>query len=427
MTTNTNKQDRNDSPDIDNDLRDVARYADLGKEIGELVDQKNAAYGSAFDTVGEFLKLMYPTGILPEQYVDSLAIVRIFDKLKRIASIKNNTTKEQLVDAYSDIAGYGLLGLRRARSCNFGGALVGADVEAETGKEKLQQPKQQRPSTSTNKEKSVDDGGDKVALSLALGELSSDVVIKNLSELTAEERSSDKWLVLSKKRLTALVNGSFEPNCTKQRVVQRRYESPNERQADEKLQWLVRDRDEDIAKLAVATDKQTKTASQEKGVYPIHSIRKAIEDMTHRPPSSSEVPAETPKESTDSSCATNSNSDIDAFIAFQKSELIPAGVTDLPGAKLWLHAVLEVLTKHVVDGIGANDNGARARLQQVRSYLRGLAFLEAKEFEKHWSKPVNAKPTKPDLRRAFEPVEVGVPSSKQSEQKSEQKSEEPKP
>jgi hypothetical protein len=426
MITSANKQDHNDSPDIDNDSRGMTRYADLGKEIGELVDQKNAAYGSAFDTVGEFLKLMYPTGILPEQYVDSLAIVRIFDKLKRIASIKNNTTKEQLVDAYSDIAGYGLLGLRRARSCNFGDALAGADVEAETGKEKLQQPKQQQPSTSTNKEKSVDDDGDKVALSLALGELSSDVVIKNLSELTAEERSSDKWLVLSKKRLTKLVNGSFEPNCTQQRVVRRRYESPNERQADEKQQRLVRDRDEAIAKLAVATDKQTKAA----GAYPIHSIRKAIEDMTHRPPSSSEVPAETPKESADGSCATNSNSnsDIDAFIAFQKSELIPAGVTDLSGAKLRLHAVLEVLTKHV-DGVGANDNGARARLQQVKSYLRGLAFLEAKELEKQnnvyarWSKLVNAKPTKPDLRRAFEPVEVGVPSSKQPEQKSE----EPKP
>lgn len=380
MTTNTNKQDRNDSPDIDNDLRDVVRYADLGKEIGELVDQKNAAYGSAFDTVGEFLKLMYPTGILPEQYVDSLAIVRIFDKLKRIASIKNNTTKEQLVDAYSDIAGYGLLGLRRARSCNFGGALVGADVEAETGKEKLQQPKQQRPSTSTNKEKSVDDGGDKVALSLALGELSSDVVIKNLSELTAEERSSDKWLVLSKKRLTALVNGSFEPNCTKQRVVQRRYESPNERQADEKLQRLVRDRDEAIAKLAVATDKQTKTDNQEKDNCS-ESVRKIIEDRLSLS-TSSEAPAKTSKEPAIDNGTTGSNGDIDAFIAFQKSELIPAGITDLPGAKLRLHAVLEVLTKHV-DGIGANDNDARARLQQVKSYLRGLAFLEAKEAEKY--------------------------------------------
>jgi len=380
MTTNTNKQDRNDSPDIDNDLRDVARYADLGKEIGELVDQKNAAYGSAFDTVGEFLKLMYPTGILPEQYVDSLAIVRIFDKLKRIASIKNNTTKEQLVDAYSDIAGYGLLGLRRARSCNFGGALVGADVEAETGKEKLQQPKQQRPSTSTNKEKSVDDGGDKVALSLALGELSSDVVIKNLSELTAEERSSDKWLVLSKKRLTALVNGSFEPNCTQRRVVQRRYESPNERQADEKLQQLMRDRDEAIAKVTVATDKQTKTDNQEKDNCS-ESVRKIIEDRLSLS-TSSEAPAKTSKEPAIDNGTTGSNGDIDAFIAFQKSELIPAGITDLPGAKLRLHAVLEVLTKHV-DGIGANDNDARARLQQVKSYLRGLAFLEAKEAEKY--------------------------------------------
>lgn len=420
MTTNTNKQDRNDSPDIDNDLRDVARYADLGKEIGELVDQKNAAYGSAFDTVGEFLKLMYPTGILPEQYVDSLAIVRIFDKLKRIASIKNNTTKEQLVDAYSDIAGYGLLGLRRARSCNFDAAMDNA-AEAETEIRKEKQSEQQ-PNVSS--EESVDEG-DRVALSLPLEGIGGDVVIKGLTELTREECASGKWLVLSKKRLTELVNGSFEPNCTKQRVVQRRYESPNERQADEKLQRLVRDRDEAIAKLAVATDKQTKTDNQEKDNCS-ESVRKIIEDRLSLS-TSSEAPAKTSKEPAIDNGTTGSNGDIDAFIAFQKSELIPAGITDLPGAKLRLRDILDALTKHV-NGVGANDNDARMRLQQLRSVLRGIAFLEAKELEKQyenniyarWSKLVNAKPTKSDLRRAFEPVEVGVPSSKQSEQKSEE-------
>lgn len=279
MTTKTNNQDHNDSPDFDNDSRDRMRYADLGKEIGELVDQKNAAYGSAFDTVGEFLKLMYPTGILPEQYVDSLAIVRIFDKLKRIASIKNNTTKEQLVDAYSDIAGYGLLGLRRARSCNFDAVMdSAAEDETETRKEKQSE---QQPNVSS--EESVDEG-DRVALSLPLEGIGGDVVIKGLTELTREECASGKWLVLSKKRLTELVNGSSKP-CTKQRVVQRRYESPNERQADEKLQQLIRERDEAIAKAKeAATDKQAQAqAEAEAGVQEdadlAHTIKKAIEDM----------------------------------------------------------------------------------------------------------------------------------------------------
>lgn len=261
MTTKTNNQDHNDSPDFDNDSRDRMRYADLGKEIGELVDQKNAAYGSAFDTVGEFLKLMYPTGILPEQYVDSLAIVRIFDKLKRIASIKNNTTKEQLVDAYSDIAGYGLLGLRRARACSFDAAMDNA-AEAET---------------ESRKEKQSEED-DRVALRLPL-EGVSDVVIKDLSELTREERGDGKWLVLSKKRLTELVHGSSEP-YTKQRVVQRRYESPNERQADERPQQLIRERDEAAAKMKEAADKQ----AQEEAVVQedadlANTIKKVIEDL----------------------------------------------------------------------------------------------------------------------------------------------------
>jgi hypothetical protein len=87
-------------------------YEQLGKEVGALVDEKNKAYGSAFDDAGEFLKLLYPNGIEPSQYGDALALVRIFDKMKRIA-----TDRDALGESpYRDITGYGLLGLKRVES-----------------------------------------------------------------------------------------------------------------------------------------------------------------------------------------------------------------------------------------------------------------------------------------------------------------------
>ena len=84
-------------------------YEELGRRVGALVDVKNAAYGSSFDDAGDFLRLLYPNGIQPSQYGDALALVRIFDKMKRIA-----TDRDALGESpYQDIAGYGLLGLQR--------------------------------------------------------------------------------------------------------------------------------------------------------------------------------------------------------------------------------------------------------------------------------------------------------------------------
>lgn len=83
----------------------IGKYEKIGTEIGRLVDQKNKAYGDAFNKSGEFLKILYPEGIRPEQYNDMLAIVRIFDKLMRIATDKNALNE----NPYNDIAGYGIL------------------------------------------------------------------------------------------------------------------------------------------------------------------------------------------------------------------------------------------------------------------------------------------------------------------------------
>jgi hypothetical protein len=87
-------------------------FLDLATEIGKLVEEKNRAYGDSFAKTGDFLRLLYPNGIPPEKYGDALCIVRIFDKLKRIA-----TDKDALGESpYRDIAGYALLGLRMDES-----------------------------------------------------------------------------------------------------------------------------------------------------------------------------------------------------------------------------------------------------------------------------------------------------------------------
>lgn len=85
----------------------MGKYTELAEKIGKLVDDKNAAYGSSFDQAGDFLKLLYPDGIPVDSYTDMLCVVRIFDKLKRIATRKDAFGESP----YGDIVGYGLLGL----------------------------------------------------------------------------------------------------------------------------------------------------------------------------------------------------------------------------------------------------------------------------------------------------------------------------
>ncbi|KOP81987.1 hypothetical protein AMS60_05515 [Bacillus sp. FJAT-21945] len=81
------------------------KYEEIAIKIGQLVDEKNQAYGDAFNKSDEFLKLLYPDGVKPEQYSDMLAIVRIFDKLMRIATNKGAFEE----NPWRDIAGYGVL------------------------------------------------------------------------------------------------------------------------------------------------------------------------------------------------------------------------------------------------------------------------------------------------------------------------------
>lgn len=92
-------------PNMNFDVTDKpGTYESIGTDIGRLVDVKNKQYGDAFGKSGEFLKVLYPNGIKPDQYKDMLAVVRVFDKLMRVAN--GNQGNE---NAWNDLAGYGIL------------------------------------------------------------------------------------------------------------------------------------------------------------------------------------------------------------------------------------------------------------------------------------------------------------------------------
>lgn len=84
----------------------ASRFSLIAEEIGALVTEKNKAYGDSCRSSAEILKQLYPKGVLPHQYRDMLLVVRILDKLGRIANKKDAFGESP----FRDIAGYGILG-----------------------------------------------------------------------------------------------------------------------------------------------------------------------------------------------------------------------------------------------------------------------------------------------------------------------------
>jgi len=86
-----------------------AMYLTIGKEIGELLEKKQLAYGDSFGKSGAIFEILYPNGIPVEQFDDALTIIRVVDKLFRIA-----TDKDALGESpWRDIAGYAILAVKR--------------------------------------------------------------------------------------------------------------------------------------------------------------------------------------------------------------------------------------------------------------------------------------------------------------------------
>ena len=86
---------------------DEKKFIDIANEIGELVQEKNKAYGDSFAKSQQIIKILYPDGVRSAQYMDMLAITRVIDKLFRIATKKDAFGESP----WRDICGYAILGI----------------------------------------------------------------------------------------------------------------------------------------------------------------------------------------------------------------------------------------------------------------------------------------------------------------------------
>ena len=93
----------------DGEHREAGPYVSIGASIGELVAEKQKAYGDSFGKSGAVMRILYPDGISLEQLDDGLTVIRVLDKLFRIA-----TDRDALGESpWRDIAGYAVLSVKR--------------------------------------------------------------------------------------------------------------------------------------------------------------------------------------------------------------------------------------------------------------------------------------------------------------------------
>lgn len=91
----------------------MSAFEKMGRDVGKLVDSKQIQYGDSFGRSGEIMRELYQNGVAPWQMDDALAVVRVVDKLFRIAQRGPEGRDLGGESPWRDIAGYGLLGARR--------------------------------------------------------------------------------------------------------------------------------------------------------------------------------------------------------------------------------------------------------------------------------------------------------------------------
>ena len=92
------------------------KYVQPAVELALLLEQKQKSYGDAFGSMEEVFKILYPNGISPYQYGDLLTVVRMLDKVFRIANMPPEGKDAMGEEPYKDIAGYALLALEREKA-----------------------------------------------------------------------------------------------------------------------------------------------------------------------------------------------------------------------------------------------------------------------------------------------------------------------
>lgn len=80
-------------------------------KLKNLLAEKAAGYGPSWQTAADMMLVLFPDGIPPYAYTDALLIVRVLDKLQRLAhAIINERGDGGNEDPWYDLAGYGMVG-----------------------------------------------------------------------------------------------------------------------------------------------------------------------------------------------------------------------------------------------------------------------------------------------------------------------------
>ena len=87
-------------------------YPELGRVVGELVTSKQQQYGDSFTRAGEIMQILYPAGVAPRALPQARTVVRVLDKLGRIATAAGGPDAGGETP-WRDICGYALLELGR--------------------------------------------------------------------------------------------------------------------------------------------------------------------------------------------------------------------------------------------------------------------------------------------------------------------------
>ncbi len=87
------------------DSETMSLFEEIGAEIGRLVADKQKAYGDSFGRAGGILKILWPNGVPVEAYDKMLTVVRVIDKLFRIATDQDAFGESP----WRDVAGYSIL------------------------------------------------------------------------------------------------------------------------------------------------------------------------------------------------------------------------------------------------------------------------------------------------------------------------------
>lgn len=92
--------------EIPENLKHQKLIFEAGEKQTLLVAEKNSAYGSAFEQITKLLEQLFPNGIPVHKYGDVSILIRMLDKVCRIANEQENFNNE---DAWDDIMGYAMI------------------------------------------------------------------------------------------------------------------------------------------------------------------------------------------------------------------------------------------------------------------------------------------------------------------------------